>query len=73
MYPEFISFLTNFRTEMLCKMFTFTHSVFKEKVNKTALNSRDHKRVQTFEGSALYPYDTSIRKVWKTIVKISKN
>ena len=54
-------------------MFTFTHSVFKEKVNKTALSSRDHKRVQTFEGSALYPYDTSIRKVWKTIVKISKN
>ena len=36
-----------------------------KKVNKIALSSSDHKRLQTFDRIASYPYGTSARKVCK--------
>ena len=39
--------------------------VFTEKNNKIALSSNDDKRLETFDGTASYPYDVNARKVCK--------
>ena len=35
------------------------HNVYTEEVNKTALNSSDNKRLQTFDRVTTYPYGTN--------------
>ena len=39
------------------------HDVYKEEVNKIALNSNDGKRLQTFDRVTTYPYETNTFKV----------
>ena len=39
------------------------HNVYTEEVNKTSLNSRDDKRLQTFDKVTTYPYGTNAFKV----------
>ena len=39
------------------------HNVFTEQTNKTALNSNDDKRLQTFDKITTYPYGASAFKV----------
>ena len=39
------------------------HNVYTEEVNKTALNSSDNKRLQTFDRVTTYPYETNAFKV----------
>ena len=39
------------------------HNVYKEEVNKIALNSNDNKRLQTFDRITTYPYETNAFKV----------
>ena len=41
------------------------HDVYAEEVNKTALNSNDDKRLQTFDKITTYPFGTSAGKVCK--------
>ena len=42
------------------------HNVYKEDVNKIALNSNDNKRLQTFDRVTTYPYETNTFKVCET-------
>ena len=55
------------------------HIVYTEKVNKTALNSNDDKRIQTYGKIITYPYGTNVFKVCeaemilKKIIKMEKN
>ena len=42
------------------------HNVYTEEINKIALSSNDHKRLQTFVIITSYPYGTSAGKVCKT-------
>ena len=42
------------------------HDVYTEEVNKIALSSNDHKRLETFDRITPYPYGTSAGKVCKT-------
>ena len=39
------------------------HDVYKEEVNKIALNSNDDKRLQTFDRATTYPYGINAFKV----------
>ena len=39
------------------------HDVYKEEVNKIALNSNDDKRLQTFDRVTIYPHETNAFKV----------
>ena len=39
------------------------HNVYTEEVNKTALNSSDNKRLQTFDRVTTYPCETNTFKV----------
>ena len=39
------------------------HNVYTEEVNKIALNSKDDKRLQIFDGITKYPYGASVFKV----------
>ena len=41
------------------------HDVYKEEVNKIALNSNDGKRLQTFDRVTTYPYETNTFKYVK--------
>ena len=41
------------------------HDVYKEVVNKIALNSNDGKRLQTFDRVTTYPYETNTFKYVK--------
>ena len=41
------------------------HDVYTKEINKIALNTNDHKRLQTFDGITTYPYGTSVGKVRK--------
>ena len=41
------------------------HDVYKEEVNKIALNSNDGKRLQTFDRVTTYPYETNTFKVYE--------
>ena len=49
--------------------------MYKEEVNKIALNSNDNKRLQTFDRITTYPYETNAFKVCenKMVSKISCN
>ena len=42
------------------------HDVYTEEINKIALSSNDHKRLQTFDRITSYLYGTSAGKVCKT-------
>ena len=42
------------------------HNVYNEKINKIALSSNDHKRLQTFDKTTTYPYGTNAFKVCKS-------
>ena len=42
------------------------HVAYTEEINKIALSSNDHKRLQTFDRITSYPYGTSAGKVCKT-------
>ena len=42
------------------------NNLYTEEVNKTALSSNDDKRLQTFDRITLYPYGTSVGKLYKT-------
>ena len=39
------------------------HNVYTEEINKIALNSKDDKRLQTFDKVTTYPYRTNVFKV----------
>ena len=39
------------------------HNLYTEEVNKIALNSNDHKRLQTFDRVTTYPYGINAYKV----------
>ena len=39
------------------------HQVYTEEVNKIALSSNDHKRLQIFDRITTYPYGTNVFKV----------
>ena len=41
------------------------HDVYTEEVNKTALNSNDHKRLQTFDRATTYICGTNVLWMWK--------
>ena len=41
----------------------YNHDVYTEKVNKTALNANDDKRLQTYDKITTYPYWTNAFKV----------
>ena len=45
------------------------HDVYTEKINKIALNSNDDKRIQTFDKTTTYPYETSVFKVCENEMK----
>ena len=42
---------------------SYNHHVYTEEVNKTALNSNDDKRLQTYDNITTYPYGTNAFKV----------
>ena len=42
------------------------HKVYTEEVNKTALSSKNDKRLQTFDRATTYPYGTNAFKVCKS-------
>ena len=42
------------------------HNVYTEEVIKTALNSNDDKRLQTFDRVATCPYGTNAFKIWES-------
>ena len=42
------------------------HDVYTEEANKTALNSNDDKRLQTFDRVATCPYGTNAFKIWES-------
>ena len=42
---------------------SYNHDVYTEEVNKTALNSNDDKRLQTYDKITTYPYGTNAFKV----------
>ena len=39
------------------------HTIYTEQINKIALSRKDHKRIQTFDGTTTYPYGTNAFKV----------
>ena len=41
------------------------HKMYTEEVNKTALNSDDDERLQTFDKITTYPYETNVFKVYE--------
>ena len=45
------------------------HNVYTKEINKIALSSNDDKRLQTYDGSTTYPYDTCAVNVFKTDAK----
>ena len=48
------------------------HSIYKEEVNKIALNSNGDKRLETFDKVITFPYGTNVFKVCKSEM-LSKN
>ena len=48
------------------------HNVYTEEVNKIALNSRDNKRLQTFDGITTYSYGTNAFKVCESEMMATK-
>ena len=52
------------KSQQKCK--SERHDVYNEEINKIALSSNDHKRLQTFDRITSYPYKTSVGKVCKT-------
>ena len=42
---------------------SYHHKVYTEEVNKIALSSDGHKRLQTFDETEIYPYGTNAFKV----------
>ena len=42
------------------------HDLYTEEINKIALSSNDDKKLQTFDRTTSYPYETSAGKVCKT-------
>ena len=48
------------------RLFTTTHVVYTEEVNKIALISNDNKRLQTFYRITTYPHGTNAFKVCKS-------
>ena len=46
------------------------HNAYTEKVNKIALNSRDNKRLQTFDGITTYPQGRNDFKVCESEMMI---
>ena len=42
------------------------HNVYTEQINKIALSSNDGKRLQTFDKTIAYPYETDAFKVCKS-------
>ena len=48
------------------------HNVYTEEINKIALNSRDDKRIQTFDGITTYPIGTNAFKVWESEMLVKR-
>ena len=49
------------------------HKVYTEEVNKIALSSNDHKRIQTFDKVTTYPYGINVFKVCENEMLLKKN
>ena len=43
-----------------------SHNIYTEEINKTARSSSDDERLQTYDRTRPYPYETSSGKVCKT-------
>ena len=47
--------------------------MYTEEVHKTALNSDDDKRLQTFDGIETYPYGTNVFKVCESEMMVVRD
>lgn len=59
-------FVENNKTVLIFRRFrSDVQNVFARKINKIALSANDDKRIQTFDGVIVYPFDTGPIKVFK--------
>ena len=59
-----------YRSQQIFK--SYNHDVYTEDANKTALNSNDDKRLQTYDKITTFPYGTNAFKVCKSEILNNK-